>query len=128
MIILNITPSNASNGTPIHFSVELNTNNGLLYKNNSIDVITPGLYEIIGEATLESSDGVSTGLMIYADNNIVGDAATFKASASGEIQTVPLYAVINAKATNVNTHVNVDIMPVGSPVIVGGTFSMKLIK
>lgn len=128
MLTFNLVASNTTANTAVAISQTINTNNNLNISNNQIQVKTPGYYEIIGNAIITSTAADEYGIGVYANNSSQGTASYNVATGASETTTIPIYSVVNIISTSESGYATIELMPVGTPTIVGGTISIKKIS
>lgn len=128
MLNVNLVAGNTTANTAVAITQAINTNNNLNISNNQIQVLNPGIYEIVGNATVTSSAADDYGLGVYANNELQGIESVNLATGASETTTIPIYAVVNIINTTVNGYATIAFMPVGAPVIVGGNISVKKVS
>lgn len=125
MILCNITSGAMTTGVPVGLVEVYNTNGNVVMTDDTFKVKTPGFYELIGEATVTSGAAGEYGLDIMVNDESYAYAYS-KATASGEIQTVPLYAVIEIVPADEEQFVEIALNPRGTtPSVVSGSVSIK---
>ena len=128
MLTINFSSATSTTtGVPLIFTKGISTNNNLIIDGTSIEVHEPGLYEVVGSIDVSSSGAGTYGAAIYADDELQGIQSLKKASASGEVVTTPLYAVIDVKKGSDNKFVKITFLPLGEPVVTDGYVSIKKI-
>lgn len=128
MLSIALTSGSTQSGTAVSFKNTLNTNNNLIIDGSSIKILIPGIYEIVGTATVTSTAGGNYGLGIYANDELQGNASVSLATGASETTTTPLYGLVSVEETPISGYATINIMPVGTPTIVGGVVSIKKIS
>lgn len=116
--------------TPIPFIVETtipqNGNVVMGSDDSTLLIKEPGVYEITGVIQAKSTKTGIYGAYIAANVGQVGDTFHNSADDSGIVSTIPINAVLNVKPSE-SGYVEIQIMPIGSPVIDGGNVTIKRI-
>jgi len=124
MIVVGLATGTTST-TAIGLSEVLNTNSNVSLSGNTVSILIPGVYEIIGDATVTSTTSGETGLGVYVDGTSSA-SGVFDATGASETNSIMVYDVIDV--TNATSgYVAVTIMPVNAPTIVSGSVSIKKI-
>lgn len=126
MVSLKLTAGIATN--PLSFTVDVNTNSSLIVNGNSVQITIPGIYEVVGAVTAESSASGAYGLSVYANGSAYASPFINLAAAGDEETTIPVYAVVDIVENNVSGYATITFVPTGAPTIVSGTISIKRIQ
>lgn len=128
MLTISLTAGTTSNNVPVGFSEIINTNNNVRINNSNVEVLVPGIYEVVGVANVTSTAADDYGLAIYANNELIGIENVNLATGASESTTIPIYATVTIEQSTTSGYVELSIMPVGAPTIVGGILSFKRIN
>lgn len=128
MLQLQTVAGTTTANTPINISVVDNTNNNLKVSVNTVSVLIPGYYEVIGSVTVESTIAGDYGISVFANDELQGNPSIALATGASEEVTVPIYVIIEVTDTSVSGYATINLMPVGAPTIIGGTVSIKMIS
>jgi len=127
MVIMQLATGTTTAATPISFSSAIKTNDDLIVNSDSVEVPIPGIYEVCGDVTLTSAGEGNYGVTVCADGADIGNKSINKASASGEISTVPVYGICKIERTSETGYVAITVVPVGTPTIGGSQVTIKRI-
>lgn len=127
MIYTNLEVGLTATSTPIGIQVENETNKNIYVNNDIFYIKETGVYEICGTATVESTGTGNYGSAIYSESKQIANNFINEATASGELSTIPIYAVVEIIKSQSNGYAELSILPVGTPTIVSGTISIKRI-
>lgn len=129
MLAINLTSGATTANTAVPFTKDLLTNSDISVNTltNSIQIKTPGYYEIAGQITVQASGGVNTGIGIYADGTQIGNSSYFLAGSASEQQIIPIYTIFEVDSDNSSDYATLQLMPVGAPVVISGEISIKQI-
>lgn len=127
MLTLNLTAVNSA-ASQLPFTVKFNTNTNINVKNNSAQITTPGIYEIVGEVNATSTAQGDFGIYIFNNGDAYGNAYTAYAAATDLSYTIPIYTAIDVINSSSDDFVTLTFVPTGTPDIVNGTISIKKIS
>lgn len=112
--------------TPISIAKKLSTNDNLVIKDNKIVFIVPGVYEIKGNVTLSTSTNGNFGISLQSDTKTLDyDTISNSSSTTTNVETVPVYHVINVVESDDNNNLELKIVPIGTVEVVNGLLSVS---
>lgn len=128
MFVLDFVEGSTTASTALGITKVYNTNDNIKLINNQLQMITPGMYEISGNITVESTaTSGNFGAMIYANGEQVSNGAIVSAQEANQVATIPIYGVVEVTPTNTSGYGIISFMPSGTPTVLSGQVSIKLI-
>ena len=126
MLTLELTSGATTAATPIAITKKLSTNDNLVIKDNKIVFIVPGVYEIKGNVTLSTSTEGNFGISIQSDTKTLDyDTIANSSSTTTNVETVPVYHVINVVESDDNNNLELNVVPIGTVEVVNGLLSVS---
>ena len=126
MLTLELTSGATTAATPIAITKKLSTNDNLVIKDNKIVFIVPGVYEIKGNVTLSTSTEGNFGISIQSDTKTLDyDTIANSSSTTTNVETVPVYHVINVVESDDNNNLELKVVPFGTVEVVNGLLSVS---
>ena len=126
MLTLELTFGATTAATPIAITKKLSTNDNLVIKDNKIVFIVPGVYEIKGNVTLSTSTEGNFGISIQSDTKTLDyDTIANSSSTTTNVETVPVYHVVNVVESDDNNNLELKIVPIGTVEVVNGLLSVS---
>lgn len=126
MLTLELTSGATTAATPIAITKKLSTNDNLVIKDNKIVFIVPGVYEIKGNVTLSTSTEGNFGISIQSDTKTLDyDTIANSSSTTTNVETVPVYHVVNVVESDDNNNLELKIVPIGTVEVVNGLLSVS---
>lgn len=114
--------------TPIAITKKLSTNDNLVIKDNKIVFIVPGVYEIKGNVTLSTSTDGNFGISVQSDTKTLDyDTIANSSSTTTNVETVPVYHVVNVVESDDNNNLELKIVPIGTVEVVNGLLTVSKI-
>lgn len=126
MLTFELASGATTAATPISITKKLSTNDNLVIKDNKIVFIVPGIYEIKGNVTLSTSTNGNFGISLQSDTKTLDyDTIANSSSTTTNVETVPVYHVINVVESDDNNNLELKIVPIGTVEVVNGLLSVS---
>lgn len=126
MLTFELASGATTAATPIAITKKLSTNDNLVIKDNKIVFIVPGVYEIKGNVTLSTSTDGNFGISIQSDTKTLDyDTIANASSTTTNVETVPVYHVVNVVESDDNNNLELKIVPIGTVEVVNGLLSVS---
>lgn len=126
MLTFELASGATTAATPISITKKLSTNDNLVIKDNKIVFIVPGVYEIKGNVTLSTSTNGNFGISVQSDTKTLDyDTIANSSSTTTNVETVPVYHVVNVVESDDNNNLELKIIPIGTVEVVNGLLSVS---
>ena len=126
MLTFELASGATTAATPIAITKKLSTNDNLVIKDNKIVFIVPGVYEIKGNVTLSTSTNGNFGISLQSDTKTLDyDTISNSSSTTTNVETVPVYHVVNVVESDDNNNLELKIVPIGTVEVVNGLLSVS---
>lgn len=126
MLTFELASGATTAATPIAITKKLSTNDNLVIKDNKIVFIVPGVYEIKGNVTLSTSTDGNFGISVQSDTKTLDyDTIANSSSTTTNVETVPVYHVVNVVESDDNNNLELKIVPIGTVEVVNGLLSVS---
>lgn len=126
MLTFELASGATTAATPISITKKLSTNDNLVIKDNKIVFIVPGVYEIKGNVTLSTSTNGNFGISVQSDTKTLDyDTIANSSSTTTNVETVPVYHVVNVVESDDNNNLELKIVPIGTVEVVNGLLSVS---
>lgn len=128
MLTFELASGATTAATPIAITKKLSTNDNLVIKDNKIVFIVPGVYEIKGNVTLSTSTDGNFGISVQSDTKTLDyDTIANSSSTTTNVETVPVYHVVNVVESDDNNNLELKIVPIGTVEVVNGLLTVSKI-
>lgn len=128
MLTFELASGATTAATPIAITKKLSTNDNLVIKDNKIVFIVPGVYEIKGNVTLSTSTDGNFGISVQSDTKTLDyDTIANSSSTTTNVETVPVYHVINVVESDNNNNLELKVVPIGTVEVVNGLLTVSKI-
>lgn len=126
MLTFELASGATTAATPIAITKKLSTNDNLVIKDNKIVFIVPGVYEIKGNVTLSTSTDGNFGISVQSDTKTLDyDTIANSSSTTTNVETIPVYHVVNVVESDDNNNLELKIVPIGTVEVVNGLLSVS---
>ena len=126
MLTFELASGATTASTPIAITKKLSTNDNLVIKDNKIVFIVPGVYEIKGNVTLSTSTDGNFGISVQSDTKTLDyDTIANSSPTTTNVETVPVYHVVNVVESDDNNNLELKIVPIGTVEVVNGLLSVS---